>query len=63
MRTHTIDETRETPAQRARRLVETYARRGWGIDDIQVALKRQHGLALGRNAIRAFVWAVAEKRI
>ncbi len=63
VKTRVIDETFETPAQRARRLVETYARRGWGIDDIQTALKRQHDISLGRNAVRAIVWAVAEKRI
>ncbi len=63
MKVRTIDEAFETPAQRERRLVETYARRGWGVEDIQVALKRQHDISLGRNAVRAIVWAVAEKRI
>ncbi len=46
MKVRTIDEAFETPAQRARRLVETYARRGWGIDDIQTALKREPTSAL-----------------
>lgn len=53
----------ETPAQRATRLIENYARRGWGIEDIQIALKRQHDINVGRNAIRLVVWAVQEKRI
>lgn len=63
MKVYAVDEAHETEAQRSRRLVETYARRGWGIDDIQTALKRQHAISIGRNAVRAIVWAVAEKRI
>lgn len=63
MKVRTIDEAFETPAQRARRArrhIESYARRGWGVDDIQQALKRQHGISAGRNAIRAVVWHVHE---
>lgn len=55
--------TGETEAQRASRLIETYARRGWGIDDIQSALRWDHDIRLERNAVRAIVWAVSEKRI
>lgn len=62
MRTFVIDEKHETEAQRATRLIEHYARRGWGVDDIQVALKRQHNITLGRNAVRAWVWDAQEKR-
>lgn len=56
MRTYAIDEKHETEAQRARRLVEDYARRGWGVDDIQVTLKMRHGISLGRNAVRCVVF-------
>lgn len=55
MRTYVIDEKHETEAQRATRLIETYMRRGWGIDDIQVALKRHHNISVGRNAVRCIV--------
>lgn len=55
MRTFVIDEKHETEAQRATRLIETYNRRGWGIEDIQVALKRQHQISVGRNAVRCVV--------
>ena len=52
MRTYAIDEDHETEAQRINRLIATYSWRGWGVDDIQVALKRQHQISVGRNAIK-----------
>lgn len=55
MRTFVVNEKHETEAQRATRLIENYCRRGWGIEDIQVALKRQHGISVGRNAVRCIV--------
>lgn len=58
MRTYAIDEDHETDTQKARRLIETYARTGLGIDDIQVRLKLKHGIALGRNAIKCHVLKV-----
>lgn len=58
MKVRTIDEAFETPAQRTRRLVETYARRGWGVDDIRVALRRQHDVRLGRDAVKAVLTSV-----
>ncbi len=58
MRTYAVDEDHETDTQKARRLIDSYARTGLGIDDIQVRLKLKHGIALGRNAIKCLVLKV-----
>ncbi len=58
MRTYAVDEGHETDTQKARRLIDSYARTGLGIDDIQVRLKLKHGIALGRNAIKCLVLKV-----
>ena len=58
MRTYAVDEDHETDTQKARRLIDSYARTGLGIDDIQVRLKPKHGIALGRNAIKCLVLKV-----
>lgn len=58
MRTYAVDDDHETETQKARRLIDSYARTGLGIDDIQVRLKLKHGIALGRNAIKCLVLKV-----
>lgn len=58
MRTYAVDEDHETDTQKARRLIDSYARTGLGIDDIQVRLKLKHGIALGRDAIKCLVLKV-----